>query len=72
MINLIKTTLTNNDPLILTITFFCTLAMINTMIVLVKTLLEKKKENSDKTYLLTLILIATISMTTILITTYIK
>lgn len=70
MINLIKTTLINNDPLILTIIFFTIAAVISMTVALARTLL--KKEKSDKIYLLTLILIATILTTTILITTYIK
>ena len=70
MINLIKTTLINNDPLILTIIFFAILSVISTTVALVRTLL--KKEKSDKIYILTLILISLILPTTLLVTTYVK
>ena len=70
MINFIKTILNINDPIILSIIFFGILGIINTLVVLVQTILEKKKENSNKIYILTLILIATILTITNIITTY--
>lgn len=72
MIDFIKTTLSNNDPLILTIVFFAIVSIITTATSLIRTLLKEKKENSDKIYLLALILIAETLMTIITINTFIK